>query len=117
MNNKIYNYFRLAGKAAEKDMTNKSFLLGAVGIRGDGTIVSATNSISQVPNRMLHAEKRLCNKLDYGATVYVARVRLLNGEYALSRPCPDCYKALKYKNVSRCYYTVSETEWGVIDFD
>ena len=116
MNNKIWNYFEIAGKLASYKAGEKSFLLAACAHRGDGAFVSAVNSISQQPNRLLHAEKRICNKLDYGATVYVARVRLLDGEFALSKPCFSCEKALRSKRVARVYYTIDQHNFGVLEF-
>lgn len=116
MNNKIFKYFEIARKLAITDTSSKSFLLAAVGCRSDGAMVSAINSISQEPNRLLHAERKLMPKLDYRSTVYVVRVRLLNGELACSRPCFSCQKALKSRRVKRCYYTINNNEYGVIDF-
>jgi tRNA(Arg) A34 adenosine deaminase TadA len=116
MRNKIWNYFEMAGKLACEKRDGRSFLLGSVGVRGDGAIVSAVNAISQEPNRLLHSEYKLSRRLDYGATVYVVRIRLLNGEYAISRPCFSCEKVLKSRRVKRIYYTISNNEYGVIDF-
>jgi hypothetical protein len=117
MANKIWSYFELAGKIAVENAGDKSWLLAAIGIRNDSAIVSAVNSISQVPNRLLHAERRLTIKLDYGATVYVARVRRLDGKFGMAMPCKSCFKALKYRNVFRCYYTIDSNSFGVIEFD
>lgn len=106
----------MAGKLAISRDDGRAFLLAAIGIRKDGAIVRAMNAVSREPNRLLHAETRLAKKLDPDSVVYVARIRLSNGEFAMSKPCPDCYKALKYKKVSRVYYTISNNEYGVIDF-
>lgn len=115
MNRKVWSYFEVARKLAAERKGNKSFLLAAIGHRADGAWVSATNSISQVPDRHLHAEKRVVKKLDQGATVYVARIRLLDGEFAMARPCPDCYKALQSRKVKRVFYTIDAKSYGVID--
>src|ERR1700743_1136241 len=115
MNNKVWGYFDLAGKAAVSKDDNRGFLLGAVHIRNDGALVSAVNSVCQEPDRRAHSEYRISKKIDRGSIVYVARIRLLNGEYALSRPCHSCQKVLKSKKVKRVYYTISNNEYGVMD--
>ena len=115
MNRHVWSYFDLAGKLAVKNQSHKSFLLGAIGVRKDGALVSAVNSISQEPDRRAHAEYRLSKRIDQGSIVYVARVRLLNGEFAMARPCHDCEKVLRSKRVRRVYYTISNCEYGVLD--
>lgn len=115
MNTRVWNLFEIAGKLASERADQKSFLLGAVGIRRDGAMVSAVNSISQEPNRLLHSEYRLAKKLDCGSTVYVARIRLLNGEFACAKPCFDCEKVLRSRRVRRIYYTITNNEYGVLD--
>jgi|SRR5271166_321315 len=115
MNNKVWYYFDLAGKLTVAKNNSRSFLLGSIGLRKDGALVSAINSISQTPNRQLHSEYRLSRKLDKGSIVFVARVRLLNGEFAEAKPCFSCEKALRNKGVKRVFYTISHNEYGVID--
>ena len=115
MNGKVWGYFEKARELAIAKQDNKSFILGAVGIRRDGAVVYAVNSISQEPNRLLHCEYRICRKIDQGSTIYLVRVRLLNGEYAMSKPCPDCEKVLKSRRVKRVYYTISNNEYGVLE--
>jgi tRNA(Arg) A34 adenosine deaminase TadA len=116
MNRRIWNFFEMAGKLAVAKEDERAFLLGAVAVRKDGAMVFASNSVSQEPNRRAHAEHRISHKIDQGSTVYVARIRLLNGEFAMARPCWDCHKILKSKRVKRVYYTISNNEYGVIDF-
>lgn len=113
MNKKIFNYFEIAAKLTTSKEDNRSFLLGAIGVRSDGALVKSINSPTEHPNRMAHAEYKLCRKLDTGATVYVARIRLLNGEFAISKPCIDCSKMLKAKRVEKVFYTISNTSYGV----
>ena len=60
-----------------------------------------------------HAEARLARKIDYGSVVYVART-LKSGEIAMARPCDRCYAVLKAKGVNKIYYTVNDSEYGVI---
>jgi len=116
MNKKIFNFFEIAAKTATSKSDGRSFLLGAIGIRKDGTMVRSLNSPTQCPERQVHAECKLCKKLDFGATVYVARVRLDNFQFGLSRPCFSCQKIMRHKGVKKAYYTISPTEFGVLNF-
>lgn len=111
---KIFNYFEIAAKTAESKIDQRHFLLGAVAIRADGAIVKSLNRPCQNRNRLAHAEKLITRKLDYGSTVYVARVRLDNGTFGMARPCPDCLKAMISMNVKKIYYTISSIEFGTI---
>ena len=115
MNKKIFNFFEIAASTAVSKNDKRCFLLGAVGIRGDGTIVKALNSTTECPNRQVHAEFRLSKKLDSGAIVYVARIRLIDGKFGIARPCYSCMKVLISKKVKKIYYTISENEFGVIN--
>jgi len=60
-----------------------------------------------------HAEARLARKLDYGSVVYVSRT-LKNGDVALAKPCARCYAILRGKGVRKVFYTINESEYGVI---
>ena len=116
MNKKIFSYFEIAAKLAEKKsaLDKRSFLLGAIGIRNDGTMVSTINGSSESPNRHAHAEKKLTRQLDHGATVYVVRTRLSDGSFAMARPCQPCFKALISKKVKTIYYSISDVEYGIM---
>jgi hypothetical protein len=116
MNRKVFRYFEICKQAAISKIDERSFLLGAVGIRADGVLVKSSNSSAETPNRLLHAERKLSLKLTPRSIVYVARVRLDNGDFGMSRPCWDCEKVLRSRGVSRVYYTISHREYGVIDF-
>ena len=100
-------------------------LIGAVGERADGAVVFARNEAvleteSNPGQRWsfgpAHAEWRLAKKLDTGAVVYVARMRK-DGTLAMARPCPGCERVLRSRKVSRVYYTVNQTTYGVWDLD
>ena len=106
---------RACGVALNGQQSRK-YLLGAIGLRRDGAIVSATNGGTpgeKTPTA--HAEFRLARKLDSGSTVFVSRI-LKNSAVALARPCMGCQMAMKHRGVSKCYYTISETEFGCIYF-
>lgn len=113
MNNNIKKYLKLATNSALKGELERSYLVGAVGVRCDGAVVYARNSIVQFPNRQAHAEYRLSRKLDVGSTVYVARVTK-NGLDAIARPCHSCQKVLASSGVKKVYYTIGENEYGTM---
>jgi len=115
MDKRVFNYFEMCGKIATSKDDQRSFLLGAIGIRKDGKIVKSFNGPAKIKMRCAHAEYRISNKLDYGATVYVARVRLIDGAFGIAKPCRNCVKALKAKRVKRVYYTIGPQEYGFID--
>jgi hypothetical protein len=113
MNRKIFNYFEIAARTALSKEDCRAFLLGAVGIRSDGTMVRALNSAVEFPDRRVHAEFRVARKLDQGATVYVARVRFDSFEFGMARPCTHCRQLLASKRVVRVYYTINSFQYGV----
>ncbi len=95
-------------------------MIGAVGIRGDGAIVTASNGPVIIFNDEkkgsfpeAHAEIRLSRKLDVGSIVYVARVRKGDGMYGNARPCKDCRTALKARGVKKVFYTIGPNEYGI----
>jgi tRNA(Arg) A34 adenosine deaminase TadA len=107
--------FRLAERIAIKKNDIRRYCIGAVGLRADGTIVKSTNLPCRYPEPQAHAEARLCRKLDKGSIVYVVRV-LKNGDYANATPCRTCRSFMQMVGVRRCYYTITNSEYGVIDF-
>jgi tRNA(Arg) A34 adenosine deaminase TadA len=98
----------------------RSHMLGAVGVRADGTVVSARNGSVVVDRHSsrrhpsCHAEMRVLAKMDVGGVVYVARV-LASGRCALARPCEVCMGALK-RRVSKVVYTIADGEYGTLVF-
>lgn len=113
---KVERYFRLAQNVALKgDAKNvrRHYRLGAVGIRSDGTTVTANNVPCRQLHAQAHAEARLVRKLDRDADVYVVRIRR-DGTLASARPCPGCQKTMRLRGVRRCYYSISDNEYGVL---
>lgn len=121
---------KLAAKySLSNTKTERLYLLGAVGVRKDGKVVHARNEavldtyardkqiLFNVYKRFPegHAESRLAKKLDFGATVYVARVMKGNGNLAMSRPCECCQAILRAFRVKKVYYTISNNQWGLWD--
>ena len=93
----------------------RTFLLGAVGIRNDGVLVSSKNIASTDCAPHHHAETRLVRKLTPGSTVWVARVAKGTGNWAMARPCPNCERRLRGSGVTKIVYTIGPNEWGVIE--
>jgi tRNA(Arg) A34 adenosine deaminase TadA len=112
---KIKEAFRLAAIEACKRSDHRAFLIGAVAIRKDGTLVKSHNLPAFDWDRNVHAEYRLSKKLDMGAEVFVARIGKDGLGFKNAKPCDSCLKILISKRVSRIYYTISNFEWGVID--
>lgn len=123
---RMLKLIRLAGKVAlapNIEADPRLFWMGAVGVRGDGVIVSARNGSVKTVETIgsnwsfpkAHAESRCIRKMDYGGTVYVARVSRATRQLVMARPCYDCIIALRSRQVKRVYYSVSESEYGVID--
>lgn len=106
---------QLAADAALKKTDGRAFRLGAVGMRRDNRMVSASNGPSPYPTPNAHAEARLLLKLTPGSSVWVARVRR-DGSLGIARPCGACERRLRAGGVVRVVYTISDNEYGVIDF-
>ena len=109
-------FFRLAKIVAAKGADRRRYRLGAVGIRSDGAIVKSKNIPNKYPEPQAHAEARLAKKLDKNSIVYVVRIDA-NNRLTESRPCASCQRILRFKGVKRVYYSISETEYGVIKFE
>ena len=114
----------LAAKMAlpSNDTDFRDFWLGCVGVRNDGVLVYSKNGAACIPtvNRFQcipnsHAEGRILNKLDYGAIIYVARVKKKDKTLALARPCPTCQNRIKARGIKKVYYSINDTQYGVWD--
>lgn len=108
-----WKYFKIAADVATLKKDIRTHKLGAVGLRADGALVVAYNGPTRGLVAASHAEARLCKKLDYYGTVFV--VRVAPSGYLLSRPCASCRRMLKSRRVKRVYYTISDSEYGVLD--
>lgn len=113
MDKKIFQYLRVAANMARKKKDQRTFFLGAVGIRKDGVFVQSFNAPSFQPTPCGHAEARLARKLDRGAVVYVARIRA-DGSFGSAKPCANCEKVLRQKGVKKVYYSLGDDEYGVL---
>lgn len=121
----MWEYFEEARKAAIANDDERDYFLGAVGIRtdcsklisacnGPAIIATDTNKKSYPP---AHAEYRLARKLNKGSTVFVCRIKSIDGSYAMARPCIDCQRKLASKGVEKVYYTINNYEYGVMYLD
>lgn len=93
---------------------NRSFHLGAVGMRNDGVIVTARNIAATDVTPEAHAEARVVRKLTLDSHVWVARVSKATREWAMARPCERCQRRMKTAGVRKVIYTIGPNEWGTI---
>ena len=113
----MLDLLKLAAEVAvSKGDTHRNFLLGAVAIRKDQAIVRSANGSAYMPCPSAHAETRILKKCGRGATIYVARIARKDGCMALARPCNGCWMMMRHYDVSKCYYTINNKEFGVITF-
>ena len=115
---RVERQFRLAKTVAMKGDVNEArrqYRLGAVGIRSDGAIVTASNLPSRQPHARVHAEARLVRKLNCGSEVFIVRI-LRSGKLDNAHPCAKCQKAMRLRGIRRVYYSISDDEYGVINF-
>ena len=111
-----YKLILLAIKSAKRCADDiRSHAIGAVAIRQDGIIVKSRNLSSREKILDAHAEIRVLKKSGKGCVIYVARARN-NSSIGLARPCGGCIQAMKYMKVEKCFYSISDNEYGVIKF-
>lgn len=87
----------------------------AVAIREDGTIVKAYNGYDRLPAPSAHAEARVIRKAGYGAIIFVARIKK-SKQIGNCKPCPDCEIIMRNYRVKKCYYTIDNSNIGIINF-
>jgi tRNA(Arg) A34 adenosine deaminase TadA len=107
--------FTLARKYAVKP-DNRNYIFGAVAVRSDGTMVFSRNIPNYNHNHRCHAETRITRKCDIGATVWVVRVARDTGFLMNARPCRECEKVMRMAGIRRCWYSITEIEYGVLNF-
>lgn len=120
LSNKDRSMLHLAMKMAETSECGQRH--GAVIVRG-GSVLSVgfnkwrnkpISGVSPLPKQELktmtvHAEIDALSRVSdaSGAIVYVARINK-RGQACFSRPCDDCYAALKDAGVKRIVFTTNE---------
>lgn len=102
----------MAAKLALGGNQRRNFRLAAISVRADGAMTWSLNEHTITPNPKCHAEARVLQKSDWGATLYVARV-IRDGTWAISRPCPRCQAAIRNKGVKKVVYTIGPGEYGI----
>jgi tRNA(Arg) A34 adenosine deaminase TadA len=113
---RVDKYFRVARQVATRGDAKdakRHYRLGAVGIRTDGTVVMSSNVPCRHPEKLAHAEARVVKKLDFGSEVFVVRIDS-EGLLKNARPCKSCQGLLRLRGIKQCYYSISETEFGVL---
>jgi len=121
----MHKFIKLAAEAAVSSNPNdpRDFIMGAVGIRADGVIVSARNGSVQTSETIghgwsfppAHAEIRCSKKMDVGGIIYVVRISKKNKELVLAKPCKDCEAFLRARGIARVCYSISDTEYETLD--
>jgi tRNA(Arg) A34 adenosine deaminase TadA len=121
----MLNMLQLAAKVAlpnNNETDARSFWLGCIGVRNDGKIVFSKNgavySTSIVDYQLIpnsHAEGRVLRKMDWGGTLYVARVKKIDGTLACSAPCSMCAIRIKAKGIKKVFYTINNFQYGLWD--
>jgi cytidine deaminase len=104
-------------KDKSEKFDNRSFYLGAVGLRNDGVLVTAKNIAATNVVLTHHAETRVVRKLTPGSVVWVARVLRSTGEWTLARPCGSCQNRMKTAGVKKVIYTIAPNEWGTLQLN
>lgn len=115
---KVEKYFRMAKLVAlrgdAKD-AQRQYRIGAVGIRNDGVIVGASNVPSRKQIVNAHAEYRTAKMLTIDSIMFVVRISR-SGNLRLAKPCEKCQKYLKFRKVRKCYYSIDNENYGVMQF-
>jgi len=107
-------HFRMAKEVAIKGSNVHRHRIGALGVRSDGAIVKSPNLPNRLPEPQAHAESRVCKKMDWGGVIYVVRV-LRNGKTAIAKPCASCMAAMRNSGVRRCFYSINDNSYGIIE--
>ena len=105
----------VAGECRDR-LDNRTFFLGAVGLRRDGVLVTARNIAATNIAPSHHAEARVVRKLTQNSTVWGARVSRSTNDWAMARPCAGCQRRMKVAGVKKAIYTIAPNEWGVLLF-
>lgn len=111
-------YFNEAKKIAEY-YDERTYCLGAIGIRSDGVLVRSRNGNSFstktdkfIKNIHSHAEGRLIRKLNINSIIYIARITRENA-FACAKPCSGCSNIIKANRISKVYYTIDNNRYGL----
>lgn len=104
---------QMAAKASRMKRDARTFYHAAIGIDKDGDFVCALNVSAHAPAPHLHAERRVIAKANKITTIYVVRTTA-NGDWALSKPCAHCEKAIKNAGIKRVVYSTGPNSYQVV---
>jgi tRNA(Arg) A34 adenosine deaminase TadA len=103
-------------------LDNRNYWIGCCGLRKDGALVFSKNGAvysTTVDDYQLipesHAEGRVLRKMDWGGTMYVARVRRNDKSLGLSAPCTMCRVRIKSAGIKKVFYTINNYQYGMWD--
>lgn len=114
---RIWTYLRLARDAAKRDTDDpRCHAVGCVAIRSDGAVVRSKNGHARQKFPEAHAERRVMRKARKDSVVFVARARK-GGLFGMAKPCPKCESYLYANGVKKIYYSISDVEYGCINFE
>lgn len=106
----VRKYLELAAQVSRLKDDDRTYFLGAVGLRRDGVLVAACNGNPKEPEPEHHAEARLLRKLGKGEIVFVART-LADGTWANAMPCVHCRLKLYRRGIERICFTTGPDRW------
>lgn len=104
-------YLDLAIRIALGGSEDRNYLIGCVGLRTDGAIVTAYNSWTKKPQHEAHSEFKVCRKINKGSILWVSRV-LRDGTWACAKPCVKCQALIRNKGIKKVFYTLGPEEFG-----
>lgn len=111
---------KIAVPEGDSNLDNRNYWIGCCGIRRDGAMVFSKNGAvysTNVEDYQLipesHAEGRVLRKMDWGGTLYVARVRRRDKSLAMSACCGMCSVRVKSAGIKKVYYTINANQYGV----
>lgn len=100
----------IAAAVARSKEDERGYLIGAIGQRMDGVLVTAYNGSSPHKCSAAHAEIRLLRKLGRRAKfVLVVRVKKGSGRIGIAKPCPKCMAALKASKVEMIMWSIGKS--------
>lgn len=110
-----WDYFKIsAQKAIERGNNDRrGVLIGCVGLSGS-KIIQSKNIASMGISHSAHAEVRTIKKCNNISILYVSRIRKKDGNFSLAKPCKNCMTRIRAYRVKKVYYTISNSEYGVI---
>ncbi len=110
-----WDYFKISARKAIERGNNdrRGTLVGCVGL-SEGKIIQSKNISSMGTSPSAHAEVRTLKKRGNISVLYVSRIAKKDGNFSLAKPCKNCMTRIRAYRVKKVYYTISNSEYGVI---